>query len=197
MIQPTVSSPESGTGRLVIAPLDPWVAPDAAAILERLITLEVCAEALPRWPGAYAAGLDFMRWISFAGCSAFVSFEPTSADDEAFCHLRLRQSPHQGPLFASGRTTQPPLCPGCKTAWQQWLELMPGWSAVQPPLDALHCPACGTLLEPWRLNWRRQAGFGRLLLEFWNIFPGEARPVDALLVELETLSGTPWRYFFA
>jgi hypothetical protein len=194
LIQPTVSTSGSGTGRLVIAPLDPWVAPDAAAVLARLQALEVCAEALPRWPGAYAAGLEFMRWISFAGCSAFVSFEPESAQDEAFCHLRLRQSHDEGPLFVFGRNTQVPICMDCKTPWQQWIALMPSWSVAQPPF---YCQHCGVLLEPWRLNWRRQAGFGRLLLEFWNIFPGEARPLDALLAELEAVSGVPWRYFFA
>lgn len=133
-----------------------------------------------------------MRWISFAGCSAFVNFAPETPEDEAFCHLRLTQSPDERPLFVSGPNTRAPLCPTCKQPWEGWSVVMPKWK----PDTKTRCPACEAALDPMGLNWRRQAGFGRLLLEFWNIFPGEARPVDGLFDELEKVSGVGWRYFF-
>ena len=46
------------------------------------------------------------------------------------------------------------------------------------------------------LDWRRQAGCGRLLLEVTDVFPGEAVPVSALLRGLEGLGAGPWRYFY-
>lgn len=180
-------------GRLLLAPLDPWFVPDADALLERLRELELRAESLPQWPDAYAAGDDFMRWISFAGCSSFVNLESESPDDEAFCHLRLRQSHSDFPLFVSGANTKAPLCPNCKTPWELWSEAMPGWPENR---EKIHCPHCQQPLNPLRLNWRRQAGFGRLLLECWNIFPGEARPIDGLFQELEKVTGVTWGYFF-
>lgn len=180
-------------GRLLLCPLDAWFAPDADALLARLRELELCADPLSQWPDAYAAGDDFMRWISFAGCSSFVNLEPESAGDEAFCHLRLRRSQGEAPLFVSGANTKAPLCPNCKTPWESWSEVMQDWPANR---QDCHCPECQQPLDPLRLNWRRQAGFGRLLLECWNIFPGEARPIDALYQELEKATGVTWGYFF-
>lgn len=183
----------NSTGRLLLAPLDPWFAPDAAALLRHLQQIELCAEPLPQWPDAWAAGDDFMRWISFAGCSSFVNLEPESAGDEAFCHLRLLQSSTDQPLFVAGRSTKAPLCPECKTPWGQWPEAMPRWTGNS---QTFACPNCASDLDPLKLNWRRQAGFGRLLLDFWNIFPGEARPIDGLFSELEKVTGTRWGHFF-
>jgi hypothetical protein len=180
-------------GRLIIAPTDPWLGLSPQSLVSHLQQMGLCGEPLPDRPEHYAAGEDFLRWISFAGCSPFMRFEPESATDQAFCHLHIHRVDGQ-PLFVSGANSKPPTCPACRKALRDWRTLMRAWQQTSVPP---HCPACDAAIAVDRLNWRRHAGLARTLVEIFNVFPGEAVPVDGLFAELKRLDGHAWHYFFA
>lgn len=180
-------------GRLILTPRDPWLFLDQAPLLDGLRALRLAGAPLPDYPGGFEAGDAFMQWISFAGCSPYLRFEPESAADQAFCHLRLTLVEEAQPRFLAGGNSKPPACPHCRQAINPWRPLMARWQ--QEP-GGLPCPRCGQTIDPLCLNWRRQAGVGRTLIELYNVFPGEAVPVAALFEHLQRISGGPWHHFY-
>jgi hypothetical protein len=58
------------------------------------------------------------------------------------------------------------------------------------------CPACGAASAPYQLNWRHNAGCGRLFVEIWGIHPHEAVPADALLACLHEHTAQHWSYCY-
>jgi hypothetical protein len=186
--------PALATGSLILLPPDPLLLLPAEPLLARLRELELCADTLADRPGRLAIGPAFMQWISFAGCSAFIRFAPESAEDEAFCHLRLQQVEAAQPQFLSSSQTKPPTCPHCRKALLDWQPLMRQWQRDRANFP---CPHCAQAIDPLGLNWRRHAGLGRTWVEIFNIFPGEARPVPGLLQQLGALSGgQDWGYCY-
>ncbi len=181
-------------GRLILAPADPQAVLPSAQVLAQLQRLELCGDMLPGRADQYAVGEAFMQWISFAGCSPFIRYEPESAEDEAFCHLRLWQAEGERPGFFSGPNSKPPSCPHCGKALTEWQAMMSRW---QQGGEMGNCRHCSTALDPLQLNWRRHAGLGKTLVAIYNIFPGEARPLTALLERLGEIDESgPWIYFY-
>ncbi|MEO5342648.1 MAG: hypothetical protein H7842_04810 [Gammaproteobacteria bacterium SHHR-1] len=182
------------TGQLYLCPAEPDLLLPAEPLLDLLQALQLCAEPLSGRDQAYAVGTDFMHWISFTGCSPLIRFSPESDQDRDFCHLRLHRISGPRPQFLYASNSRPPACPQCRKGLSGWLPLMQRW---QLDGSALACPHCASHIDPRRLNWQRQAGMGRTLLEIFNIFPGEARPLPGLLEQLgKHHSGQAWRYFY-
>ena len=181
------------TGRLILAPRDPYLLLGQAPLLAALQGLKLTGAPLPNRSLAYSAGDAFMQWISFAGCSPFLRFEPESSEDDAFCHIRLTLVMGNQPLFLGGNNSKPPVCSHCKHTLTEWRQLMQQWQEDQPTPA---CSKCGTRIEPAGLNWRRHAGLGRTLVEIFNVFPAEAVPVPALFDRLLQHTGCSWHYFY-
>ncbi|MET0066696.1 MAG: hypothetical protein ABW076_10180 [Candidatus Thiodiazotropha sp.] len=182
-------------GRLILTPQSPyWAREDLSTLIEKLHSIGLIEQPLANQPKRFLLGDEFMRWVSFMGCSPFIRLSPGD-EGEAFCHLAV-DGPSPRPRLITGRNTTPPRCEACRkriTDWQQafeaWREQAAGWMAA--------CPHCGHEQDPASYDFRQTAGCGRLFLSIENIFPQEAIPDPGLLTHLQTASdGQPWHYFY-
>lgn len=180
------------TGRLILSFPDPL----SGGALERLLsTLEAAGfigDPIRRGAGEFMTGNRFLQLVTFMGCSPFLRLEPSGADDSDFCHVRIH-GPYANPRFVRGTNTRPPRCPNCRRRVEEWQPLAERWEATRDA--AHHCPACGSETPFTGLEWRQNAGIGRLFIEVTQVFPGEAVPVPALM-ELLATTGGPWNYFY-
>lgn len=180
------------TGRLVLGPQDPFLAPDPATLEGALRAAGLLAAPLPGGSGAFAAGGGFLELLIFAGCSVQVELSPTG-DGTPFTHVRIA-GPEPVPRFVRGRNTRPPRCRACRAPLRDWQDALSG--QAEPGGDAIGCPACGASAPAWAWDWKETAGFGRVLVLIEEVFPGEAVPAPALLDTLARASGGPWRHFY-
>ena len=189
--------------RLVLAPVDPEALPaDTDSLITSLGRLGLTGLPFPvAGRTHYLPGERFLELISFLGCSPVVALAPPadpSADPaahaEAFCHIGLWYAGEK-PLFVGGRNTVSPRCPNCRQREESWQALVEAWTA-SPTAYRWRCPACSRHFQPFELDWRQSAGFGRFFVEVWGIHPAEAVPGEALLNTLMRATGTPWGYFY-
>ncbi len=141
-------------------------------------------------PGRFRVGERFLQLLAFLGCSPVVELD---ADGPNGCQVQLRPAGAL-PEWAGGSNAAVPRCPGCRQRIDDWRDRLPGWRAE--PLAPWSCPGCGRQTAPWALDWRQQGGFGRLFVEVWGIYPGEAVPGDELLEALRGAGGGAWRHFY-
>ncbi|MEW8563570.1 MAG: hypothetical protein AB2541_15785 [Candidatus Thiodiazotropha sp.] len=183
------------TGRLVLTPEDPYLAPeDPGDLIQQLREIGFAGERLGQGSTSYMVGDQFMKLVTFMGCSPAIQSAPSDSD-EPFCHL-VQSGPHPLPIFLSGRNTTAPRCEACRKRVPQWQGIMGDWA--QDPADfTATCPHCGHAQNPANYDWRQSAGCGRYMLCVENIFPQEAVPSTRLLNELRWITGNrPWHYFY-
>lgn len=182
------------TGRLILIPEDPNTTVGSERLIPLLATLGMIGAPLEERENAFSAGESLMKWISFAGCSPFLRFEPEGPDDNDFCHLRITTGNNDSlPVFLYGDATKPPICPYCRQPLKEWLPMALQW---QKTGELWKCTGCGEKVAAPEMNWRRYAGFGKTLVEIFSIFPGEAVPVPSLLTALAEGTGINWTYFY-
>ncbi len=182
------------TGCLVLNPAATAEPPARDALLQYLVSVGFIGEAFGGSDAdGFLIGDSFLQLITFMGCSPHIELQPP-ADGGNFCHIRLR-GPLQDPVLMAGRNAQAPRCRACGGRIEPWREALDDWR-LQPTDPIVSCGRCGEQQRPMDLDWRRQAGCGRLLLEVTDVFPGEAVPVRSLLRGLEELGAGPWRYFY-
>lgn len=185
---------ERRTGRLVLTPENPESRPPIREIGALLKEIGLLGEPLDGSGAAgYLVGADFLRLISFMGCSPHIELTPP-ANGGSFCHLRLL-GPHAEPQLLQGPDSRAPGCGNCGTRVPDWRNSLGSWCQT-PLLPVFTCPTCGTTQRPLDLAWRQGAGWGSFFVCVEDIFPGEAVPVPSLLRTLERASGVAWRYFF-
>jgi Zn ribbon nucleic-acid-binding protein len=179
------------TGRLLLVPQDPFHLPDLRLLADGLAAAGFTGSPLLGRPNGFTVGDNFLQLITFAGCSVHLSLLPT--DDSPFCHVLLA-GPYPRPHFASGRNTRPPRCRSCRTPVADWRDRISLWQS--DAIETIQCASCGIRSAPWALDWKQSAGFGRLLVQVEEVFPGEAAPTPELMRLLASLTGTAWRYFY-
>ncbi len=141
----------------------------------------------------WLAGERFLRLITFLGCSPYLAFKPPADGSDDFCHIEL-DGPHPRPRFHHGRNTRTGQCPVCRFRPDDTQALIA--RAAQAPDAPWTCPRCGATTPLGALNWRRNAGSGRLFLIVHSVFPNEAVPNPELLQALQQASGEEWRHFY-
>ncbi len=185
--------------RLILHPGDAERAPASQeAVCERLRELEFIGEAYEHGNGtgerAFLAGEQFLQLLTFMGCSPHIELAPRQAGDQDFCHIRV--SPlYPSPRFRAHARDVFARCPACGRREPDWLARIAAWQAGAGP--DWQCARCGEAGSLYRLGWRQKAGFGRLFIDVFSIFPQEGIPAERLLRELESLGAGPWRYFFS
>jgi len=178
------------TGRLILAPADPFSAPASTEGLLGILTdLALAGSPIDSARGSYLAGERFLELISFMGCSPHVELEPRPDGGDQFCHLALI-GPLAQPMLMTGPYTAPPRCPACRGRLEGWQE------TVTIAGGQLSCGRCGERFPASRLSWRRSGGFARIAVEIRNIFPNEAVPVPELMKRLARDTGEDWTYFY-
>ena len=182
------------SGRLILTPEDPYAIADREQLISLLGAMEIMGAPLEKRKNAFAGGEALMKWISFAGCSPFLRFEPEGPNDDDFCHLRITiHTTDEPPVFLYGEQTKPPACPHCRQPLKEWPPMVEQWRQSEAKWE---CSGCGKRVAAPEMNWRRYAGFAKTLVEIFSIFPGEAVPVPSLLGRLAEETGVKWHYFY-
>lgn len=174
--------------RLLLHPRSPHFAPTSAAVIAALGAIGLIGEPF-EFAGRrhYRPGEEFLSLITFLGCSPVVALGAPGATGSEFCHVAVH-GPHAASRLLVGRNTKPPRCRGCRQPVEEWPELVAA--------DHYTCGGCGRTAAVAELDWRQCAGAGRLFVEVWGIFEGEAVPGDALLAALGRVGGGEWGYFY-
>jgi Zn ribbon nucleic-acid-binding protein len=176
------------SGRLILFPDTPdSPAPEPGALMQFLQRIGLAGDPLDPAQATYLVGSRFMQLVSFMGCSPYLQLKPPEDGGSGFCHIALL-GPFEQPRFLYGANTRPPRCPACSQPIKAWRENL--------ALNRITCDNCGNISRPDELEWRRNAGVGRIFVEIRNIFPGEAVPVDELMNGLREIDGGAWSYFY-
>lgn len=182
------------TGRLVLTPKDPYYSPDdLRKILRMLREIGFIGAPLDNSDRRHLLGDNFMRLVSFVGCSPHIRLEPTEPA-QPFCHL-IVDGPSEHPRLLYGKNTTAPRCGSCRRRLQEWLSSFATWHQ-EPDSWQVTCPHCGHNQDPATYDFRQSAGCGRLFLYIENIFPQEAIPAPTLLDLLQENTGQAWCYFY-
>jgi hypothetical protein len=177
---------------LVLHPRDPTYAPaDMRKLASVLGGIGFVGDALDASAGHYAAGQDFLRLITFLGCSPVVNLGGAARGPE--CRVRL-PTPLAAPRFLFGANTKPPRCPACRSALEKGIALGSAWERDNG--TTVVCPRCGAQTPVHLLDWRRAAAFTKISIELTGIHESEAVPAEALLAGLESASGVSWDYCY-
>jgi hypothetical protein len=181
------------TGSLYLTPTDIRAAPPLEQVRRSLHDIGFIGAALS--PQRFLAGDQLLRYLTFAGCSPHLQFEPPGDGSDGFCHVALL-GPFAAPRMLVGPNTLNPRCPSCKQRVHDWRPLQAAWAAA-PGEAQWQCPACGEShpIERWR--WRQHALFGRVFVAVRQVFPSEAVADDRLLVTLQAATGVTWRFGWA
>ncbi len=169
-----------------------WQAPNNS-LAEILLEQQLMAKPLADKTNHHRSGEQFMEQLTFVGCSPFIALQPEEAEaDQPYCAIHLPQPKNYYSAVDSMNT--PPRCPHCRKAHPSWQQAMQQWQQDQTQFWSCH--VCEKTSAPWQWNWRKQAAFGRSVIEILNIHPHEAIPGQSLMDALQTLSQTPWQYAY-
>lgn len=188
------------TGRLVLTTVDPLQAVDRATIVTSLADLGLLGARLSEREATFGTGPAFASLVAFTGCA--VQFGDAAAGGSVPGPWVRVPASLPTPRLLWGRNTRPPRCPACPTPLRGWATpLAPSPSPEHPGsgCDAtlpLTCAGCGVSAPAHAWRWGRHAGAGRTFVMIEEVFPGEGRPLPALLQALGALGAGPWDFFY-
>jgi hypothetical protein len=176
------------TGRLILAPRDPWAAPNRACLIDGLRSAGFIGGPISGVSHAFSIGSEFLSLVSFVGCA--VALPTDAAGQVPRCHVSIPLA-SQSPRWLTGRNTRPPRCRECRARlidWTLWLS-DPIYTGVAAEVC---CPSCGRPRPLWEWDWREQGGFARQPIQVEEVFPGEAVATPALVALLGQCGGFTW-----
>ncbi|VAW92210.1 hypothetical protein MNBD_GAMMA23-249 [hydrothermal vent metagenome] len=149
----------------------------------------------------YCAGDSFLQSLTFMGCSPYIEFEPPTQlkpDGVAgFCFIRVLATKGNNTVYHAEQLDKLktiPRCKHCRKVISDWVEQAVALNVANHWKH--NCPSCGDGLTHDDLDWRKASGSGNLFIEVVNVYLQEAVPTDAFLQQLETISSSPWQYFY-
>jgi hypothetical protein len=183
------------SARLILHVRDPDYVPSSVTYIKRVLQ-EVGLIGKP-WGEAsqqrYLIGERFLQLVTFLGCAPAIELEPPTNGDAEFCHVGISDL-YPSARFIADTQGVLPRCPHCRKRFDDWQSAIQQWQD-NPAYQAL-CPSCQMNLSPTELDWRQSAGFGRLFVYIFNIYPREAIPTEALLHTLGDATDQAWDYFY-
>ena len=182
--------------RLVLHPDDIYFSlSEWQPIVEALQDVQFIGDPLVGQNGRrYLAGEHFLNFITFMGCSPYIAFEPPPDGSEDFCHLRFSNI-YTHPEFRCASRNVFARCPRCGKRIQQWEAAITQWRE-NPASSVMHCDKCNAGISLYELGWRHGAGFARMFIDIYSIYPQEGIPTEPLLDLLEKVCGVRWGYFY-
>ena len=142
----------------------------------------------------FLVGERFLHYITFMGCSPAVELAPLTDGSQDFCHIHFSDITPE-PRFRSASQNVFARCPHCRKRISNWEQAVSNWSKDSSTVN-FHCDKCAEPVSLTQLGWRHTAGFARLFIDIYSIYPQEGIPTDQFLSLLETETGTQWDYFY-
>lgn len=174
---------------LILTPLqNEFCLTDTSSFLTTLTELKFLGHLLSKNESDFEAGEDFLHKITFLGCS------PTLySDNGSDIFIRIIQSRHL--QFFHCDSMPPPRCPHCHKTNKDWPVNYQHWLNNKDVVDA--CPDCDKDFNFASMKWKKNGGYGKLLIQIHGVQEQLAVPNQNFLTELEMITGTQWEYFFA
>lgn len=142
----------------------------------------------------FLIGERFFQYITFMGCSPSLEVTPSPDGSLDFCHIHFSEI-HPKTRFRRASQNVFARCPLCRKRINHWEQAVSRWSNDSSAVN-FNCDKCEERASLYQLGWRHTAGFARMFIDIYHIYPQEGIPADQLLSLLETQTGTPWDYFF-
>ena len=142
----------------------------------------------------FLTGDRFVDFVTFMGCSPYIVFEPPQDGSLNFCHVQFSVI-HPQSRFRSASGNVFARCPHCGKRLGQWEAAIKEWEA-NSAANMIRCDKCHADSPLYQLGWRHTAGFGRVFIDIFNIYPQEGVPTDSLLGLLHAITGVHWQYFY-
>lgn len=160
---------------------------DVSLFITQLQNNGLIAQAIIERKDSFYAGERFLDYIAYMGCSPTIQFEASDTSNN-FCHIKIHQY-DTAELIVSTIQTRAPHCPHCSKPVKNWLNTKTA--------KTISCDLCNKTANIGDFNWRKMAGYARLLIEITDIFPKEAIPQQSLLDKLSGLTQVKWQYFYS
>ncbi|MDH5425502.1 MAG: hypothetical protein OEY29_10930 [Gammaproteobacteria bacterium] len=139
----------------------------------------------------FETGDDFLHQITFLGCSPTLFSADNSDDSKTFISI----AQHQQIQFANSSPLPPARCPHCQKTDKNWPLYLQHWSDNNDSFES--CPNCHKDFNFTQMKWKKNAGYGQLFIQIHGIQEQLAVPNQIFMDELQSLTHTPWEYFFA
>lgn len=179
--------------RLILFPDDAQSPiPDQKLLFDGLQSAGLVGVPSNRDANIYCPGDQFMRLLTFLGCSPTVSMADESNDNDNpnNYYIELAEPTQDISVLQDDREFSP-RCPQCGKSNSQW------HSPLTSAASIYRCNECGMQAKAHEWDWRRHLGFGRTWLNIWGVHDGEAVPSEKLLELLEKLTGFVWNYAYS
>jgi hypothetical protein len=145
-------------------------------------------------PNRFLVGERFLQYITFMGCSPSLELSPPAGGSMDYCHIHFSTITPE-PRFRNASHNVFARCPHCRKRISNWSQALSIWSKDSSAVN-FNCDKCAEQVSLYQLGWRHTAGFARLFIDIYSIYPQEGIPTDQFLSLLETQTGTQWDYFF-
>ncbi|MCG6887581.1 MAG: phage terminase large subunit family protein [Proteobacteria bacterium] len=179
---------------LILHPADPDYAPASVSDLAQMLHEIGLIGTAWGEPAAqrFLIGEHFLQLVSFMGCAPAIELAPGNME-QPFCHAGISPITSTPTYLADSRDVVP-RCPHCRQRIETWPDWIEAWQGDRNFRTG--CPACHVNLSPLELDWRHAAGFARVFISIFNIYPREALPTEALLIKLQQATAQTWNYFY-
>ena len=186
--------PNLNSPRLILSPENiKFSLPDYGLLISQLLAAEFLGNELES-PGKYHCfdlGENFLHLITFLGCSPTIFSDDDSQDKDIFISIVQ----HDAIKFAHSSSVPPARCPHCNKTDKNWQQYFKHWTDNSGTTAS--CPQCGESFNFTEMKWKKNGGYGKLLIQIHGVQEQLAVPNQALLDELEKNTNTKWIYFFA
>jgi hypothetical protein len=142
----------------------------------------------------FLVGERFLQYMTFMGCSPSVELTPPTDGSLNFCHIHFSEITPETRFRCAAQNVFA-RCPQCRKRLSNWTQAVSIWSNDSSAVD-FNCDKCGEQVSLFQLGWRHTAGFARMFIDIYSIYPQEVIPTDPFLALLETQTGAQWDYFF-
>ena len=142
----------------------------------------------------FLVGEQFLQYITFMGCSPSVELTPPTDESLDFCHIHFSEITDETRFRCASQNVFA-RCPQCRKRITNWTQAVSIWSKDSSAVN-FNCDKCAEQVSLYQLGWRHTAGFARLFIDIYSIYPQEGIPTDQLLSLLETETGAQWDYFY-
>jgi len=186
--------PNLNTARLILTPQDSeFILKDIKPFISQLSSEKFLADSLECDNDylCFETGEDFLHQITFLGCSPTLYATDDAEQNKTFISIKQ----HNEIQFANSSAIPPARCPHCQKTDKNWPQYLQNWQQSAQTNET--CPHCHKVFQFSEMKWKKNGGYGKLLIQIHGVQEQLAVPNQSFLDHLKTLTDTGWEYFFA
>jgi hypothetical protein len=142
----------------------------------------------------FLVGERFLQNMTFMGCSPSVELTPPTDGSLDFCHIHFSEIYPESHFRCASQNVFA-RCPQCRKRINNWTQAVSIWSRDSSAVN-FNCDKCAEQVSLYQLGWRHTAGFARMFIDVYSIYPQEVIPTDQFFSLLESQTKAQWDYFY-